>query len=82
MPSLYGMQVAAPLFHHGQASSLTDLLTNPKWDSHTNAANANFTIELDATPSKRSDLVQYIWSIDATTAEIAVPSGFDTGCAP
>jgi hypothetical protein len=82
VPSLYGMQVAAPLLHHGQAASLTELFTDAKWDNHTNAGNANFKVLLDSTPGMRSDLVQYIWSIDATTAEKAIPTGFDTGCAP
>ncbi|MDP3152023.1 MAG: hypothetical protein Q8N23_05100 [Archangium sp.] len=82
VPSLYGMQVGAPLLHHGQAASLTELLTDPKFNSHLNSGNANFSIELDALPTGRNDLVQFIWSIDATTAEIAVPNGFDTGCAP
>ncbi len=83
VPSLYGMQLATPLLHHGQAASLTDLFTDAKWDAHTNAGNANFKILMDAGGSTlRNDLVQFIWSIDATTAEKAITAGFDTGCAP
>ena len=82
VPSLYGMQVGAPLLHHGQASSMTDLFTDTKWDLHTNAGNANFKILLDMTPGMRTDLVQYLWSIDATKTEKTVTPGFDTGCAP
>ena len=82
VPSLYGMQVAAPLLHHGQAASVSELFTDAKWDGHTNAGNANCKVLLDTTAGMRSDLVQYIWSIDATTAEKPIPAGFDTGCAP
>jgi hypothetical protein len=83
VPALYGLQVAAPLLHHGQAASLTELLTDPKWADHTRAGNANFLLDSDAaTPGKRTDLVQYLWSIDGATAEKAVVTGFDTGCAP
>jgi hypothetical protein len=83
VPSLYGLQVGAPLLHHGQAVTLTDLLTDTKWDSHTQAGNGVFLPPGDATnTAKRFDLVQFLWSIDGTTAEKAVPAGFDTGCAP
>ncbi|MBS1150962.1 MAG: hypothetical protein H6Q89_2660, partial [Myxococcaceae bacterium] len=80
IPSLYGMQVAAPLLHHGQAASLTDLFTDAKWIGHTQAANANFLTDAPTVAAmKRADLVQYLWSIDATTAEVAPATGFD-GC--
>ncbi len=77
-PSLYGLQVAAPLLHHGQAATLDELLTDAKWVNHTRAGNANFLTGATAA-AERADLIQYLWSIDATTPEIAVPTGFD-GC--
>jgi cytochrome c peroxidase len=83
IPSLYGLQLAAPLLHHGQAANLNDLFSDPKWDLHTQAGNANFLLSSDtATPGKRADLIQFLYSLDATTAEKVVPGGFDTGCMP
>ena len=83
IPSLYGLQVATPLLHHGQVANLTDLFTDPKWDAHTQAGNAVFLPSGDVTnPAKRADLVQFLWSIDGTTTEKPVPTGFDTGCMP
>ncbi len=79
VPSLYGMQVGAPLLHHGQAASLDQLFTDPKFIGHTQAGNANFLLGATAAQD-RSDLIQYIWSIDATTPEVPIPPGFDTGC--
>ena len=83
IPSLYGLQVATPLLHHGQAATLTDLLTDPKWDAHTQSGNAVFLPSGDpGNAAKRFDLVQYLWSIDGSSVEKAVPAGFDTGCMP
>jgi DNA-binding beta-propeller fold protein YncE len=79
-PSLYGLQVAAPLLHHGQAASLDDLFTNAKWINHTQAGNALFLANAATAAGDRADLIQYLWSIDATTPEVAIPAGFDTGC--
>jgi cytochrome c553 len=82
VPSLYGLQVAAPLLHHGQAASLAALFSDLRWSSHTNAANSSVLLDHPSNALQRADLVQYLWSLDATTPEIPVPAGFDTGCAP
>jgi cytochrome c peroxidase len=83
VPALYGLQVAAPLLHHGQVASLSELFTDPRWDAHTQAGNAVFLPPGDPTnAAKRADLVQFLWSIDGTTPEKAIPAGFDTGCLP
>jgi len=79
IPSLYGMQVAAPLLHHGQAASLFDLFDSPKWQNHLLAANSVFLVGDPQAATKKSDLIQFIWSIDSTTPEIAAAVGFD-GC--
>ena len=78
-PSLYGLQVANPLLHHGGAATLADLFTNTAWDNHTRAGNSLFLVGGTAA-ADRADLIQYLWSIDSTTAEVAIPTGFDTGC--
>ena len=77
-PSLYGLAVGAPFFHHGQALTLADVFTDPRWSFHTNAANANFSITL-ADGGKLDDLLAFLLSIDATTEEIGVPTDPTTG---
>jgi mono/diheme cytochrome c family protein len=78
VPSLYGLALGAPYLHHGGSPSLTDLFTNSAWSFHTNAGNANFSLSL-ADPAKVSDLVAFLTSIDASTAEINVPTDAGTG---
>jgi len=73
VPSLYGLALGAPYLHHGQAPSLPELFTDTRWRFHTNAGNANLSVVL-AQPGKLDDLVAFLLSIDATTAEIAVPT--------
>jgi YVTN family beta-propeller protein len=73
VPSLYGLAVGAPYLHHGQAATLDDLLSDARWGFHTNAGNANFSLEL-ADPTKRSDLIDFLLSIDADQPEFAIPS--------
>ena len=72
VPSLYGLALGAPYLHHGQAATLADLLTDPSWEFHTAAGAANFPLVL-AQPGKLDDLIAYLRSIDAATAEVAVP---------
>jgi hypothetical protein len=79
VPSLYGLQVAAPLLHHGGAASLNALFTDAAWNNHTQAGNALFLTGGTAA-GDRADLIQYLWSLDATTTEVPIPAGFDTGC--
>jgi YVTN family beta-propeller protein len=78
VPSLYGLALGAPYLHHGQSPSLNDLLTNPAWQFHTNAGNANFSLTLQDS-SKVNDLVAFLLSIDAATPEIGVPTDAGSG---
>lgn len=66
VPALYGMSVGAPYFHHGQATTLEDLLGDPKWQSHLRAGNPDLGPLTDA---ERADLISYLYSIDAGTTE-------------
>jgi YVTN family beta-propeller protein len=76
VPSLYGLSLAAPYLHHGQAQNLTELFDDPKWEQHLRAANPVFLTTGNASQQKR-DLINFLLSIDATTPELALPSGFD-----
>jgi YVTN family beta-propeller protein len=78
VPSLYGLALGAPYLHHGQSPSLVDLFTNAAWAFHTNAANANFSVTL-AGQGKVDDLVAFLFSIDASTPELAIPTDPTTG---
>jgi hypothetical protein len=79
IPSLYGLAAGAPYLHHGQARTLQDLFTSSKYEFHTNAGNANFSVTLAANPQNVTDLVSFLLSIDADQAEIAPPAGLE-GC--
>ncbi|CAN5731569.1 hypothetical protein BH11MYX3_BH11MYX3_41320 [soil metagenome] len=78
VPSLYGLAAGAPYLHHGQAATLPELLTNSKWDFHTNAGNANMSVTLQ-NATKRDDLVAFLLSIDASTPELAIPTDPTSG---
>jgi hypothetical protein len=78
VPSLYGLALGAPYLHHGQAPTLRDLFADARWQFHTNAGNANFSVTL-AQAGKLDDLIAFLMSIDATTPEIAVPTDAGTG---
>lgn len=78
VPSLYGLALGAPYLHHGQSPTLADLITNPLWDFHTNAGNANFSVAL-AGAGKVDDLIAFLLSIDASTPELAVPTDAASG---
>jgi hypothetical protein len=78
VPSLYGLAIGAPYLHHGQAATLEDLFSDPRWNFHTSAANANFSLTL-AQNGKLEDLVAFLLSIDATTTEVALPNDLGTG---
>jgi YVTN family beta-propeller protein len=80
VPSLYGLALGAPYLHHGQAPTLEALLSDTRWELHTNAGNANFSLRL-AEPGKLADLTAFLRSIDARTPEIAVPTDPLTGLA-
>ena len=73
VPSLYGLALGAPYLHHGQAPSLPDLFTNERGSStRTRATRTSACMLADAT--KVDDLIAFLSSIDASTAELAVPT--------
>ncbi|MBX3247454.1 MAG: beta-propeller fold lactonase family protein [Myxococcales bacterium] len=78
VPSLYGLSLGAPYLHHGQAATLEELLTDPRWEDHLRAANPVFLTTGDVA-RQRADLLAFLLSIDATTPEQPIPTGFD-GC--
>jgi hypothetical protein len=78
VPSLYGLSLGAPYLHHGQSPSLKDLFSNERWQFHTNAGNANFSLAL-SDASKVDDLIAFLVTIDATTPEINVPTDPGSG---
>ena len=73
VPSLYGLALGAPYLHHGQVATLPELFGDARWQFHTNAGNANFSVALGQ-PGKIDDLTAFLFSIDASTAEISVPT--------
>ena len=73
-PSLYGLGLGAPYFHHGQAATLDDVLNDSRWNVHLVAGNPVF----NPSTVQRADLKAFLLSIDATTTEAALPSGADT----
>jgi DNA-binding beta-propeller fold protein YncE len=78
VPSLYGLALGAPYLHHGQSPTLQDLFGNPAWSFHTNAGNANFSVELGQQGAV-DDLASFLLSIDASAQEIAVPTDPGSG---
>lgn len=81
VPSLYGLQVAEPLLHHGNAKTLQDLFDNPAWAAHATAGNPNWLAAGTAADiaGRKADMINFLLSIDATTPEQPIPAGFD-GC--
>ncbi len=78
VPSLYSVAVGAPFLHHGQAATLEVLFTDTKHKAHWQSGNPNFD---PAAGTSRADLIAFLNSIDATTAEVALPTNFDI-CPP
>ncbi|MDX2005645.1 MAG: hypothetical protein SFU83_10245, partial [Meiothermus sp.] len=74
IPSLYGLQVGAPFLHHGQAKTLSELFSDTKWANHWQAGGNAVLVFND---TQRQDLINFLWSIDATTSEEPIPSGRD-----
>lgn len=79
VPSLYGMQAGAPYLHHGQAPTLQALFTDTQWQTHWQAGNSTFLTGANAAQD-RTDLINFLLSIDGTTPEQAVPTGYAGGC--
>ncbi|HUQ08029.1 MAG TPA: YncE family protein [Kofleriaceae bacterium] len=81
VPSLYGMALGAPFFHHGKAATLEAMLDDSAWSTHATAGNPNWLLQgSDAQIAQRkTDLLNFLLSIDPATPEQSVPAGFD-GC--
>ena len=77
VPSLFGLSLGAPYLHHGQASTLDELFTDPKWLAHAQAGNANFLVG-DQAATQRADLINFLLSIDLDTPPFTVPAGANT----
>lgn len=76
VPSLYGLSLGAPFFHHGQAATLEEVLDpDGPFGAHVTAVNGDPAYL--STPGERADLLAFLLSIDATTPLVAVPAGFD-----
>lgn len=78
IPSLYGLSLGAPFFHHGGAKDLEEMFTGTTWEAHYRAVNAAFLTGTNAAQD-REDLIQFLLSIDSSTTEQPIPFGFD-GC--
>ncbi len=81
VPSLYGLTLGAPYLHHGLAPDLAALFDDAAWKAHTEAGNPVWLESGSASEiaQRKQDLINFLLSIDAATAEQATPPGFD-GC--
>lgn len=78
-PSLYGLSLGAPYLHHGGARTLAELFDDPKWKVHAEAGSAVWLHQgtADDIAARKRDLINFLLSIDATTAVQDIPAGFD-----
>jgi DNA-binding beta-propeller fold protein YncE/cytochrome c553 len=76
VPSLYGLALGAPYFHHGQAKTLEDVFDDPRWEQHLQAANPVFLTTGNREQQKK-DLINFLLSIDAEAPEQSIPTDFD-----
>ncbi len=86
VPSLYGLAVGAPYLHHGQARTLQELFDDSRWSIHLQAGNAVFLVGDPDAAQKKTDLINFLLSIDPSLefeadfdTRFGVPSGWD-GC--
>jgi DNA-binding beta-propeller fold protein YncE len=70
-PSLLGLQIGGPFLHAGNARTLESLFSET-FVAHHRALAPNFLIEIDPS-AKVEHLVQFLLSIDETTATVAIP---------
>ncbi len=71
IPPLLGVQSNAPYFHHGLASTIEDLLTDPRWEKHLTAGDTSFELaDADAV----EDLKNFLLSIDEGTTPFTAPN--------
>jgi YVTN family beta-propeller protein len=78
-PSLYGLSLGAPYLHHGGARTLAELFDDPRWKVHAEAGSAVWLHQgtADDIAARKRDLINFLLSIDATTAVQDTPAGFD-----
>lgn len=72
IPSLYGLALGAPYLHHGAAASLEELFSNPAFEQHWQAGNANF-LTGEYAEEQRSDLIQYLLALDYEKSATQTP---------
>jgi YVTN family beta-propeller protein len=79
VPSLYGLALGAPYLHHGGARTLGELFDDPKWRVHAEAGSAVWLHQgsADDIAARKRDLINFLLSIDPTTAVQDIPAGFD-----
>jgi cytochrome c peroxidase len=68
-PSLLGLQVGAPYFHAGNASTLEELLSSQFLGHHQSAIASVFT----PSATDIQQLVAYMLSLDGSTAPVTIP---------
>ncbi|MET0343300.1 MAG: hypothetical protein ABW252_19985 [Polyangiales bacterium] len=75
VPSLLGLSVAAPFFHHGGARTIEGVLSGT-FATHARALAPNFLIENDAkrVATQVDQLTHYLLSIDEDTAPLTLPA--------
>ena len=81
VPSLYGMALGAPFFHNGKVDNLQELFDDAAWTAHATAGNPVWLSAGTAAEiaQRKVDLIEFLLSIDASTAEQSIPTGCD-GC--
>ncbi len=77
IPSLYGLSVAGPLLHHGQAKTLDELFGDAKYAAHRLAGAPVFNLGNPLAGQDLTDLKNFLFSIDAAKTEESPPSGSD-----
>ncbi len=75
IPSLYGLSVAGPLLHHGQAKTLDELFGDAKYAAHRLAGSPVFNSGNPLAGQDLSDMKNFLFSIDAAKTEESPPSG-------
>jgi mono/diheme cytochrome c family protein len=77
-PGLFNLSLSGPYLHHGQAETLDDLFTD-RFASHHQSNSPTFLDNLDnaAQQGQKADLIQFLLSIDASTAPINPDAGQD-----
>ena len=69
-PSLLGLALGAPYFHHGAAITLPDVFDAARFSQHLTAGNPNFTLST----VEKAQLVAFLLSIDEATPLFNIPA--------